>query len=172
VTTTERRVTLDELKALVGTEERRFVSPPVTASDIRRFAIAIYWPETPPRLFWDEDDARATRWGGIVAPHEFNPFAWPISGPGRLPTAPPLVHGARNYNAGSEVEYFTRIRPGDVITATDRIVAVTERSGRSGRLIFITSETRWENQRGELVKIHRGHRVQVLPAAGDREGGA
>ena len=30
------------------------VSHPVSLSDIRKWAIAVYWPETPSRLFWDE----------------------------------------------------------------------------------------------------------------------
>ena len=32
--------------------------------------------EMPPPLFWDEEYARTTRHGGVVAPGEFNPFAW------------------------------------------------------------------------------------------------
>ncbi len=52
-------------------------SAPIRDSDIRRWALAVYWPAMPPRRFWDEAYARTTRWGGIVAPDEFNPFAWP-----------------------------------------------------------------------------------------------
>ena len=51
--------------------------PPIRDSDIRRWALAVYWPAMPPRRFWDEEYARTTRSGGIVAPDEFNPFAWP-----------------------------------------------------------------------------------------------
>ena len=39
-------------------------------------ALAVYYPDVPPRLFWDEEYARSTRHGGIVAPEDFNPFAW------------------------------------------------------------------------------------------------
>ena len=54
-------------------------SPPVSESDIRKWAIAVYWPKTPPPIFWDVDYARSTRWGGIIAPPDFNPFAWPVT---------------------------------------------------------------------------------------------
>ena len=64
------------------------VSFPVTESDIRRWAIAVYWPEKPPRLFWDENYAKTTRWGGIIAPQDFNPFAWPVERPGRASSGP------------------------------------------------------------------------------------
>ena len=40
------------------------VSPPIAASDIRKWAIATYWPETPPPIYWDDDYAKTTRWGG------------------------------------------------------------------------------------------------------------
>ena len=44
------------------------VSPPVSESDIRKWAIASYWPEKPPQLFWDHEYAKGTKWGGIIAP--------------------------------------------------------------------------------------------------------
>jgi N-terminal half of MaoC dehydratase len=36
------------------------VSYPVSESDIRKWAIAVYWGETPPRLYWDAEYARGT----------------------------------------------------------------------------------------------------------------
>jgi hypothetical protein len=71
-------------------------SYPVTATDIRRWAIAVYWPEQPPPIFWDEDYAATTRWGGIIAPQDFNPFAWPVERPGM--GGPP--RGARGGGGG------------------------------------------------------------------------
>src|SRR5712691_11794112 len=109
-----------ELRASVGTEVERMVSYPVGAGDIRKWAIAVYWPETPPRLFWDEEYARTTCWAGIVAPEDFNPFGWPIR------TAPPPAAGAvpgqtpkkgQNILNGGQVDTFhERMRVGDVIT--------------------------------------------------------
>ena len=51
-------------------------SPPIRDSDIRRWALAVYWPEAPPARYWDAAAAATTTAGGIVAPEEFNPFAW------------------------------------------------------------------------------------------------
>ena len=47
-------------------------SYPIGQSDIRRWAIATYWPEKPPPVYWDEEYARSTRWGGIIAPEDFS----------------------------------------------------------------------------------------------------
>ena len=83
-----------------GHEETSF---PISLSDIRKFAIAVYWPQTPPRLFWDEEYARTTRWGGIIAPQDFNPFAWPIKNEDpaeRAPEEPP--QGKARYERRSD----------------------------------------------------------------------
>ena len=87
----ERMPTIEDLQAMAGRELYRVTSPPVALSDIRKHAIAVYWPDKPPRRFWDEDYARQTPWGGIVAPEDFNPFAWPIEGPGPCMWARPRL---------------------------------------------------------------------------------
>jgi hypothetical protein len=132
-------------------------SYPVSLSDIRKWSIAVYWPETPPRLFWDEEYARTTRWEGIVAPEEFNPFAWPVrtAAPLQLPGAQPgnTPRKGENVMNGGQVEtLFTRIRPGDVITERSRVADWSERTGRLGLMLFLRYETEWRNQRAELVK--------------------
>ena len=66
----------DEVRSFIGQERNREISPPISLSDIRRWAVAVYWPERAPQLFWDEDYARSTRFRGIVAPEDLNPFAW------------------------------------------------------------------------------------------------
>jgi len=48
----------------------------VGANDIRRWATASYYPaEAPPEL-WDESVAARGPWAGLVAPRDFNVFAW------------------------------------------------------------------------------------------------
>ena len=74
--TPERTHITPQMRDVVGLELRRGTSFPITDSDIRRWAIAVYYPEPAPRLFWDADYAAGTAHGGIVAPEEFNPFAW------------------------------------------------------------------------------------------------
>ncbi len=145
-----------EIVASKGVWGPESVSYPVSLSDIRKWAIAIYWPDVPPRLFWDEEYAATTRWGGIVAPEEFNPFAWPIR------TTPPSFAGAlpgktrqkgENVLNGGQIDTFsTRIRPGDVITERTRLVDWDEKKGRLGLMLFLRHETEWHNQAEELVK--------------------
>ena len=155
-----------EMTAAVGSELARSVSFPITDSDIRRWAIAVSYPEPPPRLFWDAGYAATTSHAGIVAPEEFNPFAW-------MHQPDPDADGSQGYppesalglpvppttaviNGGIEVEYGVRMRPGDVITSVRRLDGYSEREGRLGLMLFTTTADTWTNQRGEVVKVTRG----------------
>ena len=48
-----------------------------------------------------------------------------------------------------------RMRPGDVIRSTTKLAGYTEREGRLGLLLITTTEDRWENQDGALVRTSR-----------------
>ena len=128
---------------------------PIDASDIRRWAIASYWPAVPPKLFWDPDYARTTRWGGIIAPQDFNPFAWPIDRPDTGPQvhhAQPGEPGQRLLNGGAEFTFGEAMRPGDVIRARVRVLDLDEREGRIGRMLYIRLERELHNQHDHLVR--------------------
>ncbi|WP_110319383.1 FAS1-like dehydratase domain-containing protein [Mycolicibacterium moriokaense] len=146
----------DRLRAAVGVwRVDHPLCPPIEASDIRRWAIATHWPQTPPRLYWDDEYARRTRWGGIIAPEDFNPFAWPIHqrdpGP-ELHHAAPGEPGQRLLNGGPELHFFQPMRPGDVISSRLRVKDLHERDGRLGRMLFIRLERELNNQNQELVR--------------------
>jgi len=147
----------DDIRSMLNVERDVLISPPIGENDIRKWAIAVYWPDTPPRQFWDADYARSSRWGGIVAPHEFNPFAWPIERreATRLGGPQGKGPGQRGMNGGSEATYYTPMRPGDVIRSSTRLVDVYEKTGRLGVMMFLVNETTWSNQNGETIKVDR-----------------
>lgn len=157
-----------EMASAVGTELGRVVSFPVSASDIRRWAIAVYWPEPPPARFLDEVVASKTPQGGLVAPEDFNPFAWAVAESGERPEADDIDPdrteilagiqgpGLKNQlNGGMEAEYGALMRPGDVITSVNRIAEYREREGRLGLMLFTISEDTWTNSDDEMVKKTR-----------------
>jgi hypothetical protein len=154
-----------EMAAAVGREYEWATSYPISVSDIRKWAVAMYFPETPPPLYWDPDHANATSWGGIVAPEEFNPFAWMRAdppgnmGPEASSPWPELSLGIAcpqfkaNIAAGREIEYTkVRMRPGDVIRSTLSLGGYVEKTGRLGLMLFTDRVDTWTNQRGELVR--------------------
>lgn len=144
---------MEKAKGVWGEERTSFV---VHENDIRKWAIGVYWPETPPRLFWDAEYAKSTRWGGIVAPEDFNPFAWAVpTGEVRAMGAQPGQKPKKGENIlnGGQVDTFgVRMRPGDVVKTRSRLSHWEERVGRNGLTLYSYTETEWTNQNGELVK--------------------
>lgn len=145
----------ERMRECVGRELDRRVSYPVGASDIRRWAVAVYHPELPPRRFWDVRDT------DLVAPEDFNPFAWLVAEPpGRplvlrdpeelLGIAGPEV--STRLRGGMATEYGVPIRSGDVITSVRSLAGYDERAGRRGPMLFTMVADVWTNQRGEHVK--------------------
>jgi hypothetical protein len=155
----------DDMRNIIGQIMRESVSYPVSTSDIRKWAISVYYPEEPPRLFWDNKYASTTKYGGIVAPEEFNPFAWSTQKPSldepkisgtsfserELGIEPPqykailLTEIRENYGA-------VRIRPSDVIRSTHRITDYFEREGRMGHMLYTTLSNEWRNQSDEWIR--------------------
>jgi hypothetical protein len=173
--TTGRSNVTDDMWALIGRPLETLVSYPIDRNDIRRWALAVYYPEAPPAQFVDEGSPEAAACGGKVAPEEFNPFAWASAsrrGPDAAPLEvervllmagateqllgvepPALTHGL---NGGIELLYGDApMRPGDVITDTASISEYREREGRLGLMLFTTTDHVWVNQRGEHVKTQR-----------------
>jgi len=150
----------DRLRSAVGVWRGPWPpSFPIERSEIRRWAIAVHWPDPPPRLYWDEGYAQDTAWGGIVAPPEFNPFAWPVAVRAALSQpyhAAPDEPGHHLLNGGQEVRFGVRMRPGDVITERERIVGFDERQGRFGLMLYVRVERELRNQRNELVRTTIG----------------
>lgn len=66
MTTEPTTLATPEMEAAKGVWGRETTSYPVYDSDIRKWAIVTYWPETPPRISWDADCGRGTRWGAIL----------------------------------------------------------------------------------------------------------
>ena len=150
-----------EVVDLLGEETPEANAYPVGANDIRRWAQAVYYPEPAPARFLDEALAKQGPHGGLVAPREFNPFAWmPGLGMGRYWE---ILRARRStaINGGQRSDYFAQIRPGDIITNTRRFIDVYEKQGRSGSMVFVVSETRWTNQDGALVKVGRNTLILI-----------
>jgi hypothetical protein len=151
----------DEMRGIVGRVLRSRTSYPISASDIRKWAIAVYYPEAPPAKFIGTGVA-----GGeepLVAPEEFNPFAWATPGTKPAPAdvsagfienlagiAPPPLEIM--VNGGSVFEYGVPMREGDVIANEYSVKSYTIKQGKRGPLLITESQDRWINQNGELVR--------------------
>jgi hypothetical protein len=162
---TSKSVITDEMRGIVGKVMAEQLSFPIDTNDIRHWAAAVYYPDVPPPLYWDEEFARTTKWGGIVAPEEFNPFAWMMQEPrpqprafrqGRFERAFGLEPPKSKATMQNEIRVTytgVRMRPGDVIRSTQRISEYFEREGRMGLQLYTTLDNEYTNQHGERIKL-------------------
>lgn len=143
----------DEVRRLIGVVKRR--RHEVTARDIKRFAQAI--GETNP-VHWDEEFARASRHGGIVAPplfcqsltYEDVPLEELPPDGSPLELAVPLP-ATRTVGGGSEYTVHRLVRPGDVIEISSTLKDVYAKQGRSGPLYMVVVETTFTDAQNQPV---------------------
>ena len=141
---------------------------------IKKFADAV---DDPNPFYWDEEYAKDSRYGSIIAPPGF--FGWPIKLPmgatfpvlsklsgvpetmGDLNAALAEAGYPRGLDGGIEYEFFCPVRAGDILAASSVIKDIIGREGKTGKLVFVITETTYTNQNGDLVakaratSIHR-----------------
>jgi acyl dehydratase len=129
---------------------------------IRRFADSVGDPNP---LYWDEDYARKSKHGSIIAPPGFLSAPWfagrPRKWAGRGESAPDESAGVRAaivkagygriLDGGIEYEFFKAVKAGDTIESSSVIADITVREGRTGKMAFLVTETTYTNQDGEVV---------------------
>jgi acyl dehydratase len=117
----------------------------VTEEMMRTFAQAV--GETSPQYI-DAEAAKQTPSGGLVAP----PIFYDVFRADQVPD-PKVKFGKVGFNAGQRCEFYAPIRPGDAITMKTRITDVYEKTGRTGKMVFVVRQTTYENQHGEKVAV-------------------
>lgn len=153
---TEETLITPELKAMVGQEKDLPGIEAIDKTSIARYVHAI--SDLDP-LYLDEEYARETEYGGVVAPPTFVfdlvPASAELGDDGRDLTRIKLP-GYRLARAGNEYQFFRLVRPGDAVNRKRKIVDVYEKeSKRVGTIIFVVYDTTYTNQEGELLGINR-----------------
>lgn len=127
----------------------------VTKRDIKRFAQAIGEANL---IHSDEDFAKSTRYGTIIAPPLFcQIFTFDDVPPDRLPNdGSPIeidvpIPAKRTIGGASSYEIYQRVKAGDRITARSTLKDVFIKKGKSGDLYFVVVQTEFINQDNERV---------------------
>jgi acyl dehydratase len=165
---------------------------PIEAGHIMMFARSVGDPNP---VYYDEDRARSTEAGRIIAPPtfvqasaQFDPdyplrpkIGQPWFGSGKeasgtagsggeqrdSASAPPGGGAGRGLHAEQHFEYHRPLGVGDVLSTTTRPGATWEKEGRrAGKLMFAETITEYRNQEGDLVVTARSVGVRTERAAG------
>ncbi len=125
---------------------------------IKKFADAV---DDQNPLYWDDEHARNSRYGSIIAPPGF--FGWPtkwakgstfvITVEDKIDARAALAKAgySRGIDGGMEYDFFQPVRAGDTLAAQSTIKDIIEREGKAGKLVFVITETIYTNQNGALV---------------------
>ncbi len=106
--------------------------------------------------FYDDNAAAQLGYDDIIAPPGFfNQILLPEGYPEIR-----IEHGRIELFAGQELEQKRPLRPGDVITVKSKIADVFEKTGRSGKLVFVVREATYSDSDGEVVAIIRSTMLQ------------
>ena len=132
------------------------------------------------QIYHDEEYAKGTEVGSIIAPPtfaqasaQFDPdyFLRPKLGEdwfgsGKEPTGVKRESsgggGGGGLHAEQHFEYHRHLKPGDVLTGTNKPGKTWEKEGkRSGKLVFSETVTEYRDQNGELVITATGVGVRT-----------
>jgi acyl dehydratase len=165
-----RKVEMDlsDVKRRVGEEVGGGeLTEPCSATDIRRWVMAMDYPNP---IHWDGEFAKASKFGGLVAPQS---FAVAIDyGHGAQPACVGHIPGSHLIFGGEEWwHYGPRLKPGDRLTQRrwfhDYKVSDTKFAGPT---LFSRGDTLHVNQHGSPVCKVRSTSVRYLAKEAERRG--
>jgi acyl dehydratase len=147
----ETSVISESLKKMIGQEITKAATFEVSKRMIRKFAVAT---EDSNPLWQDEEYAKKSKWGGIIAP-PFYPTAFLVQEFQDWTVKEELSPLRRFVPGGTEQEYYQPIKPGDEITVIWKLLDAREREGKSGKMVILSLEATYANQKGEIVAKER-----------------
>jgi acyl dehydratase len=140
---------------------------PCSSSDIRRWVMAMDYPNP---LHWDEEFARASVFGGLIAPQS---IAVGLDyGHGAAPACVGHIPGSHLIFGGEEWWFYgCPVRPGDKLFQERRFhdYKVTE-TKFAGPTMFSRGDTTHTNQHGVLVARERATSIRYLAAEAEKRG--
>lgn len=110
-------------------------------------------------LYWDEEIARKSRYGSIIAPPGF--FGWPAKWETAMPFFSEIRQDvvdtiskagySRLLDGGIEYDFFHPVRAGDTLAALSKVKDIYERESQAGKMFFSIIEITYTNQNGDVV---------------------
>lgn len=153
--------------------EPKVANMPLERDALRRFVQAVMDQDP---LYYDDEFARSTRYGGIVATPLYPVHAFRARGgsPDRLDVVRdnPDADGTdsrdgaysalpkidmpfkRLLNGGNEIEFFRCLAVGEVAIATPRYANLQLKKGKSGSMLLVTIETEYRTESGALLLVN------------------
>jgi hypothetical protein len=140
---------------------------PVHVNDIRRWVQGM---QNPNPLYFEEDYASESRFGGIVAPQSF--VVCTSDSHGAAPSIQGRIEGSHMLFGGDEWWFMgPRIRPGDTLRQ-ERVLSGydVKETKFAGPTVLARGDTTYINQRGEIVAKQRCTSIRYLAEEAKKRG--
>jgi len=140
---------------------------PCSSSDIRRWVMAMDYPNP---LHWDQEFARDSKFGGLIAPQS---IAVGLDyGHGVAPACVGYIPGSHLIFGGEEWWFYgCPVRPGDKLFQQRRFHDYTVAETKfAGPTMFARGDTTHTNQHGVLVARERATSIRYLAAEAEKRG--
>ena len=140
---------------------------PCNATDIRRWVQAMDYPNP---MHWNEEFARDSKFGGIIAPQSFTVCM--DYGHGCHPSCVGKIPGSHLIFGGEEWWFYgTPIRPGDKLFQNRRFDGYSVADTKfAGPTVFTRGDTVHRNQHGGLVAKERATAIRYLVEEAKKRG--
>lgn len=112
-------------------------------------------------LYWDEEHARNSRYGSIIAPPGF--AGWPTQWTGAMPFLPSgglrgtvletmaKLGYPRVLDGGVEFEFILPVRADDILVGVTKVIDIYERESKGAKMFLSVFETTFTNQNGAVA---------------------
>ena len=147
---TEKSLITEEMRAAIGKPLDSGEPFPVEKGSIRNLAEAMNYLSP---LYLDEAYAKSKGHSTVVAPPMFPNYDLRLDAPFKILKLPFEV--AAGLHGSDDWEFIRDAYAGDVLTPKGKLLNLVEKDGTRGKMLFVTSEITYTNQRGEAVAIYR-----------------
>jgi acyl dehydratase len=163
-------MTFEEVKARFMGKSAEPEIYEVEKGSAKRYAVAV--DDLNP-LYLDEEFARTSQYGTIVAPPGF--FGWPVKQPS--PRYPQLMVDMMEalreagfpdiLDGGTDFDFILPVRAGDMLVCSRNMSNIFTRAGSGGRqMAFYVIDSTYTNQEGNVVARVRQTIIALSPAQG------
>ncbi len=147
---TEKSLITEEMRAMIGKPLNSGEPFEVEKGAIRNMAEAMNYLNP---LYLDEAYAKSKGHSSVLAPPMFPTYDLRLSA--FLDVLKFDFEIAAGLHGSDDWEFIADVHAGDKITPRGKLLNLVEKGGSRGRMLLITSEIKYTNQRGELVAVYR-----------------
>lgn len=153
---TGKSLITDQMRAAIGKPLNSGAPFDVEKGAIKNMAEAMNYPNP---LYLDEEYAKSKGHPSVLAPPMFPTYDLRLAA--FMDVLKLDFEIAAGVHGSDDWEFLLDVHAGDRITPNGKLLNLVEKDGSRGKMLFITSEVTYTNQRGKVVAIYRPTEIYI-----------